>query len=104
MSVTDMMRYVHNADENRYELYVGDALASLAEYHPSGNQLVFTHTETLGRYRGRGLAARLVRWALDDVRSRGCLVVARCWFVAEFIEEHPEYRDLVADPPRVRLT
>jgi predicted GNAT family acetyltransferase len=46
--------------------------------------------------RGRGLGAELVRGALDDVRTSGGRIVARCWYVAQFIDEHPEYGDLVA--------
>jgi predicted N-acetyltransferase YhbS len=46
--------------------------------------------------RNQGLGAQLVRGALDDVRRKGAKVVPMCWFVAEFIEEHPEYADLRA--------
>jgi hypothetical protein len=33
---------------------------------------------------------------LDSIRADGKTVVPRCWFVAEFIDLHPEYADLVA--------
>ena len=89
-------KIVHNAEASRYELFVEDQLASIAEYNRRGDQLFFDHTETAIRFRGRGLAERLVRAALDDVRKQGLGVVPRCWFVAEFVQEHPEYRDLVA--------
>jgi hypothetical protein len=46
--------------------------------------------------RNRGLGAELVRGALDDVRRNGRTVVPQCWFVAQFIDEHPEYADLLA--------
>jgi len=44
--------------------------------------------------RGRRLAAKLVRAALDDVRDTNQSVIPRCWFVAQFIHDHPEYHDL----------
>ena len=91
-----MNRICHNADEKRYELFVDDKLASIAEYRLAGDRIVFSHTETATEYRGRGLAAELVEWALNDVRKQGLTVVPRCWFVAEFLDDHPEYRDLVA--------
>ena len=47
--------------------------------------------------RKQGLGAELVRGALDDVRARGSTVLAQCWYVAEFIDQHPEYADLLAD-------
>jgi len=42
------------------------------------------------------LGAVLVRHALDDVRAKGRTIVPTCWFVAEFVDLHPEYADLVA--------
>lgn len=95
--MNESIRMVHNAGERRYELYVGSDLASIAEYSPAGETLVFDHTETNRRFRGRGLAARIVAFALDDVRARALSVVPVCWFVADFIDEHPEYADLRAD-------
>jgi uncharacterized protein len=37
-----------------------------------------------------------VRGALDDVRTKGAKIVARCPFVARFVREHPDYADLLA--------
>jgi predicted GNAT family acetyltransferase len=37
-----------------------------------------------------------VRFALDEVRESGRQVEARCWYVAEFIRENPEYQELLA--------
>ena len=90
-----MNRIVHNADASRYELYVDDTLASIAEYRRVGSRLIFDHTETDRAFRGRGLAAELVEWAMNDVRERRLSVVPRCWFVRQFLDEHPEYREIV---------
>jgi predicted GNAT family acetyltransferase len=87
------------ADEparSRYELRLDDELVGVADYVVQEGRVVFPHTEILPAHRGRGLAAQLVRYALDDVRRSGRPVVASCWYVADFIDEHPEYRDLVA--------
>ena len=89
-------RVVHNEDAGRYELYVADTLTSFADYRREGDALVFDHTETDVRYQGRGLAAKLVEGALEDVRKKGLHVVPACWFVADFIGSNPEYGDLVA--------
>jgi predicted GNAT family acetyltransferase len=87
---------VHNESANRYELRVGEQVASIAEYRRQGDRLIFDHTQTDRRFRGQGRAAELVKAALDDVRSRGLSVVPQCWFVADFVRDHPEYEDLVA--------
>src|SRR5438309_5745679 len=90
------VRIAHNEERHRYELSIDDDLVSYAEYASEPDRLVFDHTETLDDFRGLGLAARVVAFALDDVRKRGLSVVPACWFVADFIDAHPEYRDLVA--------
>ena len=48
-------------------------------------------------YEGRGIGSLLAKDSLDDVRSKGLRVVARCPFVARYIEEHPEYAKLVSE-------
>lgn len=63
---------------------------------PQPPRLAFPHTEIVSARRKQGLGAQLVQGALDDVRRKGAKVVPVCWFVAEFIEEHPEYADLRA--------
>jgi predicted GNAT family acetyltransferase len=89
----------HNDALSRYELLVGGELVGRATYEASGADsevLVFPHTVIDPEYRGQGLGARLVRGALDDVRMSGRRVVPRCWYVAAFIDEHPDYADLLA--------
>jgi predicted GNAT family acetyltransferase len=58
--------------------------------------MVLPHTEIDPRQRGRGLGAVLVQGVLDDARARGASVVPACWFVREYIEQHPEHADLLA--------
>jgi uncharacterized protein len=87
----------HDAGRSRYELLLDGVVVGRADYHVDDGVLVFPHTVIEPEHRGHGLGARLVRGALDDVRSTGLPVVPRCWYVAAFIEEHAEYRDLVAD-------
>jgi hypothetical protein len=86
----------HNPGRERYELVVEGALVGVADYRRDGGTFVFPHTEIDPGMRNRGLGAELVRGALDDVRRNGGTVVPQCWFVAQFIDEHPEYADLLA--------
>jgi hypothetical protein len=46
-----------------------------------------------------GVGSRLVRGALDDIRSRGLRVAPVCPFVADYLRRHPEQRDLVVRDP-----
>ncbi len=86
----------NNAERSRYELVVDGRVVGIADYRRQGDTLVFPHTEINSALRGQGLGAVLVGGALDDARANGSRVVPRCWFVAEFIAENPEYQDLVA--------
>jgi len=83
-----------NRERQRYELKVEGGLA-VAYYEPQGDTLVFTHTVVPQALRGQGIAGRLIKGALDDVRRRGLKLVPQCPFVARYIEGHPEERDLV---------
>ena len=66
----------HNAARSRYEINLDGRLVGFADYRAHGDTIVFPHTEIEPSMRNRGLAADLVRGALDDVRARGGTVVA----------------------------
>ena len=84
-----------NDDAGRYELLIDGEVASYADFIDDGSKVVLPHTVTLPSFRNRGLAAKLVRATLDDLRIAARDVEPSCWFVAEFIELHPEYADMV---------
>jgi predicted GNAT family acetyltransferase len=91
----------HDSRAARYEYVVDGTVVGVADYQTTDGAVVMHHTFTDPAHRGHGIAAQLVAGALDDVRSRGLRVVPTCWYVAEFIESHPRYSDLLADlPPR----
>lgn len=93
-------RVTDNRTESRYEIHVGDQLAGYADYQLDAGRITFTHTEIEPAFEGHGLASRLAAAALDDVRPKGLAVTPQCPFIAEFIESHPEYADLVTRPAR----
>ncbi len=92
-------RSVALANDERHHRYLGSVegrVAAFAAYIPRDGLVVFTHTETDPSFEGEGVASQLVRWALDDVRSRGLRVQPQCSFVQAYIaRHHDEYGDLV---------
>ena len=54
----------------------------------------FNHTLTYPQYRGHGIAAQVVEFALTDT-VEGLAVVPTCWYVDEFIGRNREFADLV---------
>jgi predicted GNAT family acetyltransferase len=85
---------VHRPDLDRYELHVDGSLRGLADYRHADGRIVFTHTEVDVPLRGKGYSNALVRVALDDVRASSQRAGATCWFVREYVDQHPEYADL----------
>lgn len=87
----------HATEQTRYEFVGADGqVMGVADYEPGPGYVVMHHTETAPAFRGNGVAARLVAGALDDLRERGFQIVATCWYVAQFIDDHPQYHDMVA--------
>lgn len=80
---------------NRFELDV-DGHTAVLLYRLAPGVITFTHTETPAALRERGIGARLVRGALEQVRARGLKVVPRCGFVRHVIDSHPDFADLLA--------
>jgi predicted GNAT family acetyltransferase len=85
-----------NEERSRYEITVDGRLVGFADYRRQRDTVLFPHTVIEPSLRGQGFGAELVRGALDDVRTAGGSVVAQCWYVAQFIDEHPDYADLLA--------
>ncbi|MGO4785312.1 GNAT family N-acetyltransferase [Cryobacterium sp. W22_MBD10_FK3] len=87
----------HEPDLSRYTLRQDGEPVGLADYRLIGQELRFTHTEIDPARRDLGLAGILIERALDDVRIRTDLtVVADCPYVAEWIDQHAEYQDLLS--------
>jgi uncharacterized protein len=84
-----------NAARSRFELEA-DGVTAFMNYRLGGDVISLDHTETPVAARGRGLASRLVKGALDQIRARGLKIVPVCPFVRAFVDKHPEYRGLVA--------
>ena len=84
-----------NPDKARFEILTDGELAGFVQYHLNGDVIAFTHTQTDDRFRGHGLASRLVQASLDAARARHLAVLPYCPFVRSWLTEHREYADLV---------
>ncbi len=88
------------ADRQRYEALEGDELAGFLEYVLKRGRLALVHTETVAGHEGRGVAAQLVRFALDDARRRELRVIPICPYVKAYLERHPDQADIVVGASR----
>jgi predicted GNAT family acetyltransferase len=96
-------RVVDNAQAGRFEIQLDGQRVGVAMYNRSGSTLSFTHTVIDSRFSGRGLGSTLAQSALDTVRAEGLSVLPFCPFIRDYMEEHPEYIQLVPPEQRVRF-
>lgn len=82
-------------DAHRYELLLDDTRVGLLRYSDRDGVRNLTHTQVDSAHQGKGLAAVLVRGALDDIRAQGLTAQPTCPYVQRFLQRHPEYADLI---------
>jgi predicted GNAT family acetyltransferase len=88
--------FEENPARQRFEVRLAGQLVGFADYRVRDGVVAFTHTEVEPALRGQGIGARLVGAALDSVRARGARALPLCSFVADYVDSHPDYADLVA--------
>ena len=89
-----MTDIVNNKPKHRYELAVDGHIAA-TYYSIAAGVVTFVHTEVPPELGGKGIASKLIKGALDQVRADGLKVIAQCPFVKAFIEKNPAYQDLL---------
>ena len=86
-----------NRERDRFEAPAGGSTAVLQFRRVDDETLDFTSTRVPPEARGKGIAGKLVRHALDWARDEGYRVVPSCSYVASWIGKHPEYEGMVAE-------
>ena len=84
----------HNSAAQRFECGQAPDLAECC-YRRSGDVLDLNHTLVPDALQGRGLAALLVKAALDWARENKLQVKPSCSYVAAYMKRHPETQDLL---------
>jgi hypothetical protein len=87
-------------ERGRFEIRDGDRVVGLASYHVENGTMALPHTEVDPTVGGRGIGSLLVAGVLAAARERGLTVLPYCSFVRHYIQQHPEYVDLVAEDDR----
>ncbi len=85
---------VYKPSEGRFEYGAAENIA-VCDYTEDGDVWIFTHTFVPPAFRGQGIAAKLVKFALEKARSSGKKVVPACSYVAKYIEQGNEFKDLL---------
>ncbi|MGA7228391.1 MAG: GNAT family N-acetyltransferase [Acidimicrobiia bacterium] len=90
-----MLKFRDDPENHRYLAEDDDGIVGMAVYHIRGDRYLFVHTEVNEEYEGRGVGSNLARYALDDVRAKGNLIVPVCPFIAAWLKRHPDYQDML---------
>ncbi len=100
MATAERIEVADAPERERYELSIEGALGGFSAYRTRPGLIAFVHTEVDEHLQGRGLADRLIRFALDDARARGLAVLPFYPFVKGFIERHRDFEALVPETYR----
>lgn len=104
-AAADGITIVHQADHSRYALLrevdgevdrdrAGARLVGEAHYRLLGDDaIIFDHTVVIPELRGSGLSGLLAHRALTGSAVQGRRIEASCWFIAGYLDKHPELRD-----------
>jgi len=87
---------------HRYEMTV-DGQTAVVLYNEVSGGLLITETIVPVALEGQGIASRLARHVLADIRSRGLLILPTCPFFARYLQKHQEHADIVHPSYRIAL-
>ena len=85
----------HDEDRDRFVLEKEGREAVLSYTMRGADHIHFISTWVPPQDRGQGDGARLVKAGLEHARKEGWAVSTSCWFVDEFVDRYPEYRELM---------
>lgn len=87
----------HKEDGNRGVFFIEGSSGIISELQYSrngGDTMTIDHTETKRKEEGKGLAAKLVREAVQFARKNNLKIDPRCPYAEVQFERHPEYGDV----------
>ena len=100
MKSTSASGFKINESQNQFEQHVNGSIAFL-EYIREGEKIYLTHTEAPEKLQGTGAAKELVKNTLQCCRENGFTVVPTCSYVAHYINNNPEWGDILSDGYRM---
>ena len=89
-------KVIHEKENERFVIYT-EGNEVYVEYTMTEKEINLYHTYTHPALRGKGLAAQVVRAALEFAKKNNLKVIPTCSYVQSFIAKNDEYKKLVAD-------
>lgn len=88
-----MMEVIHDKNNRRFVINI-EGEESFVEYSLYDKVIDLYHTYTPPKLRGKGLAEKVVRAALEFAKEKKLKVIPSCSYVALFLRRYPEYSEL----------
>ena len=88
------LKVIHEKENERFVIYTEDKEA-FVEYRTDGKFINLYHTFTHPALRGKGLAAQVVRAALEFAKENNLKVIPTCSYVQSFIMQNNDFKELV---------
>jgi uncharacterized protein len=89
------MSVEHDLEARRFTASVASGTAVLAYTTAGPGVLELYSTYVPAGDRGKGVAGQLVEAAVGYARREGLRIIPSCWYVAQWIRQHPEHADLL---------
>jgi predicted GNAT family acetyltransferase len=84
-----------NETARLYEALVDGRVVGNLAYETVGGRVSLTHSYVDPERRHRGIASALARFALEDLSQSDRKAGIYCGFVADYVEDHPEWSHVV---------
>lgn len=85
----------HDLELNRFVTVV-DGYESVVEYSLKENILDLFRTFTPTELRGKGIAGKLVKFALEHAKSNNLKIIPTCSYVKAYLNKNDDYKELLA--------
>lgn len=85
----------HDGSIGEYVLAVDGEPAGELNWSMRGERRAITHTGVRGQFRNKGLAALLMKRAMDDAASEAVTVVPLCSYAVDYLARTPGYEDSI---------
>jgi predicted GNAT family acetyltransferase len=93
--MSESLKAVNNKKQFRFELVFENGEIATLDYRWLKGSMVLMHTVVPKDMRGQGIGASLVAQVLDHARQHHLKIISYCPFVTKYLEDHPEYTDLI---------
>jgi predicted GNAT family acetyltransferase len=82
--------------QGRYLLPLPDSQPAQLTFIETGpDHIAIDYSWVPPRYRGRGVALKLIKKAVEDARTKGFKITPLCGYVATEFRHHPDWADVL---------